>query len=361
MAAVTGAGLPRGIEYDPDAIEAAAVARLPAEVVDIVAGGAGDETAVRDNPRAWARYRLRPRVLQGVVAPALGVDLLGRKLAAPLLVSPMARQRMVHPDGEAATAAAAAATGIGYVLSMATSVPMAQIGPSAGPAPWYQLYVLGDRRATADLVHRAEDARFAALCVTVDTPVVGLRPRERRHDGRERAKVPRVDVDHVGSHNGHLVETDGVPLTWDDLVWLREVTDLPVVVKGVLTADDATAALGAGVDAVFVSNHGGRQLARVPATADVLAEVVAAVGGRVPVIVDGGVRTAADLVTALALGADVVGIGRPILWALAAGGPALLERFLDGLLDDLRRTVVLLGRNDVADLGPDVLWSPAGR
>lgn len=358
MARVTGSSLPRGIEYDPDALEAAAAARLPAEVFDVVAGGAGDETAVRENPHGWARHRLRPRVLRGAYTPTLGIDLLGRELAAPLLVSPMARQRMVHPEGEAATAAAAAATGIGYVLSMATSVPMALIGSTAGPAPWYQLYILGDRRVTADLVHRAEDAGFVAVCVTVDTPVVGLRPRELRHDGRERARVPRADVDRADTRAGYLVETDGVPLTWDDVVWLRGVTELPIVVKGVLTGVDAVAAVQAGVSAVFVSNHGGRQIARVPATADALPEVVAAVGGRVPIVVDGGVRSAADVVTALALGADAVGLGRVVLWALAAGGPALLERFLAGLLDDLRRTIVLLGRSGVADLGPDVLWSP---
>jgi len=347
-----------GIEHRPDALVALARQRLVPEIFDFAAGGAGDEAVLRDNVAAWQRHRLRPRVLQGVEDPDLTTTVLGRRLTAPLFVCPMGRQRLVHPDGERASAAAAATAGVGYVLSAASSVPMAEIAPAAGPAPWFQLYVPALADAGVRLVRHAEDAGFAAIWVTVDAPVVGLRLRALRYDGSARAAVTRADVDSDTARPGYLADANKVALTWRDIGHLRTLTPLPIVVKGILTAEDAAAALEAGVDGVVVSNHGGRQLARVAATADALPEVVETIAHRLPVFVDGGVRSASDVVTAISLGASAVGIGRHLLWALACGGQPLVERALDGLIADLRRTMILLGRRSLADLGPSAVERP---
>lgn len=341
--------------------EELARASLDSSVYDYVAGGADDETSLRANEAAFDRYSLRPRVLAGVREADLAVTLLGSPWSAPLFIAPMGGHRLMHSDGELATASASASAGIGYVASSAATIALEDVAPAAGPGPWFQLYWLADRGIVADLVRRAEAAGYGALCLTVDMPVVGL----RRRDLANRYELPshlrhanlapyRVDAAGDGevSYFGRLIDGS---VGWKDLTWLRSLTSMPLIIKGVMTAEDARTAVAEGVEAVYVSNHGGRQLGRCPSTIEVLPEIVAAVDGVVPVLMDGGVRRASDVMVALALGADAVGIGRPVLWALAAGAGEAVEELLSRLVADLNRLMIMTGRVGVRDLGPDLL------
>jgi 4-hydroxymandelate oxidase len=326
--------------FDLDALEAAARSRLERGVYDYIAGGADAERTVADNLAAWSRLRLRPRVLRDVGEVSTATTLLGSEVPTPLMVAPMAYHRMVHPDGEAASAA----------------------------VRWFQVYVVRDRGWTAELVARAAAAGYRALVLTVDVPLLGRRLRDLRNDfrlptGLKPANAPPVaepDRRRAADVLAQVGQFDP-GLTPDNVGWLAERSGLPVVVKGVLRGDDAVACLDAGAAGVVVSNHGGRQLDTAVATADALPEVVAAVGDRVEVYVDGGVRRGTDVVKALALGARAVLVGRPVLWGLAAGGAAGAERLLSGLAADLRLAMVLCGAVDVGRLTPDLVAGPAGQ
>lgn len=345
-----GPELPPHLMHRPRDLREAARAALGEEIADFIDGGAGDEQAVARNEAAFAQIRLLPRVMASVNDPDLGTTVLGARLRAPLFVCPMGRQRLVHPDGELGTAAAASRAGIGYMLSVASSTALAEVAAAAPEARWFQLYFLRDRSVNEAVVRRAEAAGFNAFCVTLDAPVTGLRVRDLLHDGQARARVGYGDADLGQALSGYLADGNEVELRWSDLEWLRSLTTHPIMVKGVLRPEDAVRAVDVGVDAVVVSNHGGRQLARAPSPIEVCADVVAAIGGRIPVLVDSGVRFATDVIAALGLGATAVGIGRPVLWALACGGQAGVEQYLDALIDDLRRSLVLLGRSGVDDL-----------
>jgi 4-hydroxymandelate oxidase len=326
--------------FDLDALEAAARSRLERGVYDYIAGGADAERTVADNLAAWSRLRLRPRVLRDVGEVSTATTLLGSEVPTPLMVAPMAYHRMVHPDGEAASAA----------------------------VRWFQVYVVRDRGWTAELVARAAAAGYRALVLTVDVPLLGRRLRDLRNDfrlptGLKPANAPPVaepDRRRAADVLAQVGQFDP-GLTPDNVGWLAERSGLPVVVKGVLRGDDAVACLDAGAAGVVVSNHGSRQLDTAVATADALPEVVAAVGDRVEVYVDGGVRRGTDVVKALALGARAVLVGRPVLWGLAAGGAAGAERLLSGLAADLRLAMVLCGAVDVGRLTPDLVAGPAGQ
>lgn len=343
-------------------LEDAARRLLPSEVYDYIAGGADDERALRANRAAFNRFALRPRVLAGLDGVDTSIELLGGRRPTPLLVAPMGTHRMVHPDGELASAAGAAAAGVGYVTSSAASCTLEDIAAVAGPAPWFQLYWVHDRDVTADLVRRAVAAGYGAICLTVDMPAVGLRRRDLANGFVLPSGVRHVNLDpyeHLATGDdarvryfGRLVDST---VSWDDLDWLRSLSDLPLVIKGVMTGADADRAVDAGVDAVFVSNHGGRQLGRAPSTLDALEEVAAAVDGRLPVILDGGVLSAADVVIALALGASAVAIGRPVLWALATGGEDAVQAFLRQVVTDLERTMTMMGVDAIARLAPAAL------
>ncbi len=341
--------------------EELARASLDRAAYDYVAGGADDETSLRANVAAYDHYALRPRVLTGVTDSDLAVSVLGSKWAAPLFVAPMGGHCLMHRSGERATAAASALTGVGYVASSAATTALEDVARSAGSKPWFQLYWLADRGITADLVRRAEAAGYGALCLTVDMPVVGLRRRDlvNRYElpsHLRHANLTRYQVDDVGyadvSYFGRLI--DGT-VSWKDLAWLRSLTSMPLILKGVMTTEDARSAVSAGVEAVYVSNHGGRQLGRCLSTVDVLPEVTDAVGGRVPVLVDGGIRRASDVLVALALGATAVGVGRPVLWALAAGAQEAVRELLSRFITDLRRLMVMTGSRSVCDLAPGLL------
>jgi 4-hydroxymandelate oxidase len=343
--------------------------RLPAEVWDFVEGGSGAERTVGANRAAFDRVRLRPRVMVDASHPYTATTLLGASLSTPLGIAPTAYHRLLHPDGELATARAAGAAGVLYVVSMFASTPLEEIA-AAGTGPlWLQLYWLRRRDALAGLVKRAEAAGFAGLVLTVDTPRVGRRLRDARNAFAIDPRVRAVNLDpevmapvHVSEPGAsalvaHSAQAFDPSLTWSDLDWLRGLTGLPIVLKGILTAADAARAMRSTVDGVIVSNHGGRQLDGAVASLDALAEVVDAVGGACPVLFDGGVRCGADAFTALALGASAVLLGRPVLWALAAGGADGVGHLLRLLHEELVDTMVLAGRPVLADLDSSALVS----
>ena len=310
-----------------------------------VAGGAWDELTLADNLAAWRRRTLRPRVLIDVSGVTAATTLLGAAASMPVAIAPVAAHGLMHPDGEFATARAAAAAGVPFILSTFASRSIEAVAEAAPDAPrWFQLYVQTDAGRTRDLVERAAAAGYGALVLTVDMPVLGYRERDRR--SRFDTTDPRRPLELPGAE-----ERSQPPptLTWADLAGIRAwAPGLPLVLKGILTAEDARLAVEHGADGVVVSNHGARQLDRVAATADVLEEVAGAVGGRAEVWVDGGVRRGLDVAIALALGARGVLVGRPVLWALAAGGQAGVERALAILREETELALALLGVTDPA-------------
>ncbi|MGK5442118.1 alpha-hydroxy acid oxidase [Micromonospora sp. URMC 105] len=334
-------------------------AAVPPGVWDYVDGGSGAETTLAANRAALDRVAVLPRMLTGVDEPRTAAPLLGRPQAMPVAVAPMAYQRLLHPDGEVALAAAAGAAGVPYTLSTLSSSTIEEVTAAAGDGPvWFQLYWLRDRGLVAELLDRAHAAGCAALMVTVDVPVLGRRRRDLRNGFAlpphvTAANLPggRDDLAHTGTPGvsaiaAHTGAVFAPALTWGDLDWLRNRTPVPLLVKGVLDPRDAVRAVQVGADAVVVSNHGGRQLDGAPATATVLPEVVAAVDGRAEVLLDSGVRSGPDVLRALALGATGVLVGRPMLWALAAGGRAGAEAALALLAAELRDALTLSGCSD---------------
>ncbi len=339
--------------------ERAAAERLDAGPHGYFAGGAGDEETLRENVEAWRRWRLRPRVLTGVGAASAATELLGAPLSMPLLVAPVAMQRLVDPEGEPAMARAAAAAGTVMCLStLATARPAEVAAAAPGGRRWFQLYPFKDAAVTDALVEEAAGSGFEAIVVTVDAPPGGNRERDRRTGYRF---PPEVEAPSLAAAfgTGHSLSIEEAfsravrTISWDDFGELASSCRLPVLVKGILGAEDAALALEHGAAGVVVSNHGGRQLDRSPATAEALGEVVAAVDGRVPVLVDGGIRRGIDVAVALALGADAVLVGRPALWGLAAGGEAGAGRVLELLRQELELALTLCGCASPGALGPD--------
>ena len=332
--------------------EATARALLPPMVVDFVAGGSGDEVTVRGNRAAFDRWRLLPRVLRGVREVSTATSVLGQPVALPVLIAPSSLHRLCHDEGEQATARAAKAAGTIYTLSTPASIVLEEVAPEAGPW-WFQLYVYRDRGLTRDLVARAAAARASALVVTVDMPALGRREADERN---RFALPPGVTMPNVQLPAPRLATEAGasaqwitaVPavepaLTWDDLDWLASLSPLPVIPKGILHPADAVRAVEHGARAVVVSNHGGRQLDNAVATLDALPAVVAAVGDRAEVLLDGGVRRGTDILKALALGARAVLIGRPIHWGLAVGGEAGVRNVMELLRAELALDLLLCG------------------
>jgi isopentenyl diphosphate isomerase/L-lactate dehydrogenase-like FMN-dependent dehydrogenase len=347
-------------------VEARARAVLDDAAYGYFAGGAADELTLADNVAAFRRLRLVPRVLRGGRERSLRTTVLGMDLALPILVAPLAYQKVAHPEGELAIARAAAAAGTAMCLSSLSNHPIEEVVAAAPGAPrLFQLYPYRDRAMTDEVVARAAAAGFRALVITVDTTAHGRREREARLGFALPADCPLpcvpVPADHAGPLTPHDVTSWMAPdLTWDDIARFGEISDLPVVVKGVLAAEDAQLAVQHGVAGVIVSNHGGRQLDTAIATIDVLAEIVAAVDGAAEVLLDGGVRRGSDVVKALALGARAVMIGRPYLWGLAADGQAGVENVLDVLRSGIDSTLLGLGHGSVRELSPSDLLIPDG-
>lgn len=331
---------------------------LPEGVYDFFAGGAGGEATVASNLSAWAELELRPRVLRDVRAVDMSVDLLGTRLAAPLVVAPTATQCLAHPDGELATARAVADAGSLFVISTRASATLGDIAAAAPTAPrWFQVYVMRDRGWTAELVARARDAGCSALVLTADTPLVGTKLRASQAAFEIPGDLWMVNKPARMSTAEDADGEDQDPsIGFEAIEWLRDVSGgLPVVVKGVLRGDDANRCIEAGAAAIVVSNHGGRQLDGAVATARALPEVVDAAAGRAEVYVDGGLRRGVDILRALALGARAVMIGRPILWGLACGGSEGVRTVLTDLAEQLREAAALAGAVNVDQITADLV------
>jgi isopentenyl diphosphate isomerase/L-lactate dehydrogenase-like FMN-dependent dehydrogenase len=332
--------------------------RLAAESLDAgthayVFGGAGDEVTLRDNLASWQRFAIRPRVLVGAGQLHRGTTVLGRPRPHPLIVAPMAFQRLVHRDADIATARAAAATNTIMCLpTFSTTTPAALVEALPGAPRWFQLYVFADRGVSRELIGLACELGYEALVVTVDLPVTGVRDRELRHPvpspRPETAAGPRTAGGFIAPADlGGLIDPD---LSWSDIERFAADASIPVVAKGILTPEDARLAVEHGARGVVVSNHGGRQLDTVLAAADALAPIVDAVGDQVDVLVDGGIRRGTDVLKALALGARAVMIGRPVLWGLAVDGTAGARRVLEILLGELDTALALAGAPNAAQL-----------
>jgi 4-hydroxymandelate oxidase len=333
-------------------LAAVAASRLDPVHRDFFAGGAGDERTLRANTDAFDAARVLPRVLRAPGPRDLAVRVLGQDLSSPVLVAPTAFHRLAHPEGEVATARAVAAAGTVLVLSMASTRTVEDVA-ATGAALWFQLYPQPDAAFTEALVRRAEAAGCRALVVTVDSPVFVHRPRDRRNGFVDLPPGLACENLRVDGRPRPIVMDD--TLGWDAVARLRALTRLPLVLKGVLHPADARLAVEHGVDAVWVSNHGGRQLDGAVATLDALPGVVAAVGGRLPVLLDGGVRRGVDVLVALALGATAVGIGRPALWGLAAAGDAGVASVLALLAAELDAALALAGAARPAGLTRDLV------
>ena len=312
-----------------------------------IAGGAGDERTLADNEAAFGRWRLRPRMLVDVGSVTTRTTILGEEVSIPVLVAPTAFQRLVSPDGDLAVARGAAAAGTIMCLSTLGGASPAELRKAAPDGRlWFQLYWSRDRGFTRSLVESATASGFEAIVLTVDLPAAGRRERDIRTAFEIPSDVPLPNLAmHLGGGDFHatLGEVVDPTVTWSDLEWLRSVSSLPLLVKGILTSEDARLACEHGVDGVVVSNHGGRQLDGAPASLDALPEVVDAVSGRCLVLVDGGVRRGTDVVMALALGARAVLVGRPVLWGLAVDGEHGVGRVLELLRDEVELALRLLG------------------
>jgi 4-hydroxymandelate oxidase len=319
---------------------------------EYVAGGAGDERTLAWNIEAFARIRLRPRVLTDVSTIDPSVTLLGETLPVPFLLAPAAYHRLYHAEGELATARGAAAAGVPYIVSTATTTPLEDIACAAPEGVrWLQIYITADRGITHHLVETAEATGIRALCLTVDTPCGGTRNREQRTG----FALPSHCVTPYFRHVVRGVNPF-VSLTWRDVDWLRSLTRLPVLLKGILTAEDAALAVQEGVAGVVVSNHGARNVDTLPATIDALPEVAEAIDGRIPVLIDGGIRRGTDIVKSLALGATAVLIGRPYLYGLALGGADGVAHVARTLETEFENTLALIGRANASAIDRSVLW-----
>ena len=357
--------------------------RLPKVVFDYLDGGAEGEVTLRENRRAFDAVTFRPHHAVSVSGVDLRTAVLGSELAFPVLLAPVGYSRLMHPAGERAAAGAAGAAGAAYILSTMSGHKLEEVKAASSGPVWYQLYLIGGRDAAEAAIARARAAGYGALVVTIDTPVAGLRERDVRNGVAELlagslvAKLPFLPQ--LLARPGWLasfLRDGGVPalpnvvapgqgpmplvdvttalaraaVTWEDLRWLRAAWHGPIVVKGVLTGDDACRAVDAGAAAVVVSNHGGRQLDGVPASLRVLPEVVTAVGGQAEVLMDGGIRRGSDIVKAICLGARAVLVGRAYAYGLAAAGEAGVTRALDILRADMERTLKLLGCAAISQL-----------
>lgn len=365
--------------------------RVPRVVFDYIDGGAEDEWTLRENERVYDDVTFRPRVAVETPSCDLATTVLGARLALPFILAPVGSTRLIHPRGEALVARAAAAAGTAYTLSTLAGTAMEEVRRASSGPLWYQLYLVGGRTVAEAAIARAAEAGFTALVVTADTPVAGQRERDLRNGQKQLvSRRPLTMLPFVAQvlarpawvagflRDGGLMSFPNVLLpggpmayadigtqleaavvSWKDLAWIRTAWRGPLVVKGVLTADDARRAVAEGASAIVVSNHGGRQLDGAPATLHVLGEIVDAVGGQTEVLMDGGIRRGGDIVKALCLGARAVLVGRAYAYGLAAGGGPGVARAIDILRSELVRTMKLLGCASVADLDASYVHVPA--
>jgi 4-hydroxymandelate oxidase len=323
---------------------------------EFVASGAADEHTLRWNREAFDRIRLRPRVLREVATVDTRVTLLGRDLAFPILLAPTAYHRVLHPEGELETARGAGAAGVTWIVSMSTTTAIVDIARAATSPLWFQLYFQSDPGFTREVVQQAEAAGCEALCLTVDSPIIGPRNRQARARFRLPPDVATPHLYDIGHRKQEIMDPRRVPATWKDVEWLRAFTKLPVILKGILDPDDAELAIQSGAEGIVVSNHGGRNLDTAPASVDVLPEVVDRVQGRIPLLVDGSVQRGTDVLKALALGAIAVLIGRPYCYALSVAGGAGVSRVVEILRSELEAAMMLTGVADLTRIDRSLLW-----
>ena len=315
----------------------------------------GDETTLRENHAAFERIRLRPRVLADVSTVSLATTVLGAPVSMPILVAPSSAHGLAHPDAERATAQGAGAAGALMVASTESTASLEEIGAAATGPLWFQLYVYRNRHVAETLVRRAEDAGYRAIVLTVDLPTWARQERAMRSE-EQRRWPPQGNLPGLSG-----ADLDPYNLTWRDLDWLRAHTSLPLVLKGILTAEDAALAVEQGVEGIVVSNHGGRALDGAPATIEALPEVVEAVARRCEVYLDGGVRRGTDALKALALGARGVLVGRPVLWGLAVDGAQGVQHVLELLRAELERAMALSGAPSLARISSGLASSKESR
>lgn len=341
--------------------EAIARELLPKMAYDYYVSGANDQITLCENRSAFGRIELFPRVMVDVSQIDTRTSLFGVPLSVPFMIAPTAFQRMAHPDGELATARAARAQGVAMCVSTIASTTLEDVAAAAPDVRWFQVYVYKDREITRRLVARAEAAGYQALALTVDTPKFGRRYADVRNGfhlppGITVANFADAGLEQLGTASGesglaaYSASLFDPSLTWRDVEWLQSITALPVLVKGVMRPDDAQKAIDHGAKGIIVSNHGGRQLDTVPATISVLPAIARVVSGRVPLLLDGGIRRGTDIVKALALGAQTVLVGRPVLWGLGVGGQAGVEKVLAILREELELAMMLAGTPTLADI-----------
>jgi L-lactate dehydrogenase (cytochrome) len=354
-------------------LERRATEAMEPRAANYVGAGAGAEDTIRANVEAFGRWRIVPRMLRDVAERDLSTTVLGTAMPAPLMLAPIGVQKVVHADGELASARAAAAVGAPLIASTASHFTLEQIAEASGEGRrWFQLYWANDRDLVASFVGRAERAGYEAIVVTVDAFIPGWKPRDLQQawlpflegsgnanylqDLVFRAGLQRTPEEDLGAATGHYLGVLSNPsLTWDDFGWLRELTSLPILLKGIQHVDDAREAARRGVDGIVVSNHGGRQVDGAIASLDALPAIAAAAGGELTILFDSGVRGGADVLKALALGADAVCLGRPYIWGLALDGQAGVETVLKMVLAELDLTMALCGLTRPEEIGPDLL------
>lgn len=326
-----------------------------------VAGGAADELTLCANCEDWKRIRLAPRVLIDVSEIDVGIEILGQQFESPILLAPAAFHRLCHAEGELATVTGANEAGATLVLSSFSTVAVEEVTAAAKHPVWFQLYFQQDRGLTAQMVRRAEATGCKALCITVDTPVLGARHREARTRFELPAdfKLPNLNlgaISHRPERSAIYSQLLNAQLNWKDIEWVCALSKIPVVLKGVLNPEDAALAINTGVAALIVSNHGARNLDTLPSTAEALPRVVERVKDKIPVLVDGGIRRGTDVLKAIALGAKAVLIGRPYLYALAFAGAAGVARAIEILRTELMMAMALTGRTAINQIDRSVLW-----
>ncbi|RTZ47654.1 alpha-hydroxy-acid oxidizing protein [Candidimonas sp. SYP-B2681] len=346
--------------------ESLACKHMSASAWAYISGGAADEVTLAENHAAFTRLRLKQRVLADLDGANSRVTILGDTFEYPILLAPVAYQKLAHPEGERATALAASALQAGMVVSTQASTTLEEIAATARAPIWFQLYLQSDREHTRTLVRRAEEAGYRALVVTVDAPVNGIRNREQRTGFTLPSEVAAVNLRGMRPLAAHTAQAGASPLfggpllssapTWEDVEWLMGLTSLPVLLKGITTDSDAVLAVNCGAAGIIVSNHGGRTLDTLPATIDALPAVVRAVDGRVPVLLDGGIRRGTDVFKALALGATATLIGRPYIYALAVAGAPGVAHVLHILRTELEVAMALTGRPTIGDIDLSAIW-----
>uniref|UniRef100_A0A0C9S440 (S)-2-hydroxy-acid oxidase n=1 Tax=Wollemia nobilis TaxID=56998 RepID=A0A0C9S440_9CONI len=347
--------------------EAVAKEKLPKMVFDYFASGAEDQWTLQENRKAFQRIRFRPRILVDVSKIDTSSSVLGFKISMPIMIAPTAMQKMAHPDGELATARAASAAGTIMILSTLSTSSVEEVSSTGPGIRFFQLYVLKDRYVVAQLVKRAENAGFKAIVLTVDTPRLGRREADIRNKFALPSHLPLknfvgLDLGKVEKDSGlasYFVNGTDRSLNWKDVKWLKTITNLPILLKGVVTAEDTRLAIQAGAAGIIVSNHGARQLDYVPATIGCLEEVVKAAQGQLPVFLDGGVRRGTDVFKALALGASGVLIGRPVVYALASEGESGVRKVLQMLRDEFELTMSLAGCCSVEEINRNYIKTDA--